>query len=151
MRSRRILALIALLPQLIVLGMGRSVVLCVGDGGHARIEVASSVCCAVTPTAAQAAPAKAAHEQGVLPADDEQEGGASDCDSCTDLLIVVSTPCSRVEDGNAPPPPGPAAAPPAVPAPATSRGHGDLATRRASRGSPEPPHLLALKSVRLRC
>ena len=150
MRSRRILALIALLPQLIVLGMGRSVVLCVGDGGHARIEVASSVCCAVTPTAAQAAPAKAAHEQGVLPADDEQEGGASDCDSCTDLLIVVSTRFSRVEDGTDPGPRAPVAAAPAAPAPERS-GQSGFIVRHGSRGDPEPPHLLALRSIRMRC
>jgi hypothetical protein len=142
MRARPVLAL---LPQLLVLGLGRSVVLCIGDGGHAQIEVAASLCCA---GAGSLAPARVGAEHSKVAGQDD---GASDCDACTDLLIVVSTPCSRVEDGNAPPPPGPAAAPPAAPAPATSRGHGDLATRRASRGSPEPPHLLALKSVRLRC
>ena len=141
MRARPVLAL---LPQLLVLGLGRSVVLCIGDGGHAQIEVAASLCCA---GAGSLAPARVGAEHSKVAGQDD---GASDCDACTDLLIVVSTRFSRVEDGTDPGPRAPVAAAPAAPAPERS-GQSGFIVRHGSRGDPEPPHLLALRSIRLRC
>jgi hypothetical protein len=138
MQTRRTLVLLALLPQFLVLGLGRGIVLCVGDGGHARIEVAASACCTISPAQAQHG-------------DDEHCDDAGDCEACTDMTVVVSARFSPATERSDSPASVPAAGPPGADETDEPRGRRDLATFAGSRGSPEPAHLLALQSVRLRC
>lgn len=75
---RRTLALLAFVPLLAILGLGRSVVLCTAQGGHMRVELLGSACCddertATVPDAAPKGPT-ASHR---------------DCGSCVDLPLLV--------------------------------------------------------------
>ncbi|MDP6539894.1 MAG: hypothetical protein QF410_10165, partial [Planctomycetota bacterium] len=65
--------------------------------------------------------------------------------------IVVVTPCSRTADGSPPVQVAPAETLTALSGPAVLVGGRALTPERCSRGSPQPPHLLALRTVRLRC
>ena len=77
-RIQRIVLLLAFLPQLVVMGMGQSVVVCVGDDGHMQLEVTVSGCCADFGEA----------PSGSAPALSTTEGD-SDCISCSDIGIVL--------------------------------------------------------------
>ncbi len=48
----RLIVLLVLLPQMLVLGMGRGLVICVAPDGHVQIELAASECCSATPEVA---------------------------------------------------------------------------------------------------
>jgi hypothetical protein len=134
---RRLLLLLVLLPQLLVLGLGRGVVICIEPGGHVRVEAAASTCCA---------------DDGVGRA---QSAGAleeTDCGSCSDVRIALDVRASR----------GPGhdrslggserlqgALPVALPACTTSY-VGRALARRAERGH-VPPHPVRMRGVVLRC
>ena len=79
-RLQRILLLALILPQLLLLGLGRSLVVCVSSEGHMQVELAASSCCDSLP-------------QTVLgETTDGQDGetnGSDDCGSCSDHAILV--------------------------------------------------------------
>jgi len=134
---RRLLLLAALLPQLLVLGLGRGVVLCVEPDGHVQIELATAeICCAGAPALNAA--------NGI---DRESEG--DDCNACTDLRLVVDTRGSRSSDGldAAAHAATLAAADPWKPAVRASR----TLVRAGAPPDRAPRHLLCLRSVLQRC
>jgi hypothetical protein len=138
-RFARYALLIALLPQLLVLGLGRGVVLCIAPGGHLRVEAAASECCL------DGGSGSAAVGLATLPAD------GADCGSCDDVRIAFDARVTRA--ASAPdhvPPHG--AAMPAVAAPGRVVVHAGraLELRRAREGSGSP-HLACLQNVVLRC
>ena len=134
---RRLFILLALLPQLLVLGLGRGVVLCVAPDGHVQIEVAASTCCA---------DALAASPEDTVGSEQE----ADECGSCTDLQIVVDTRVSRAPDGTDVDS-GPSAALPVETSDPFGRGQSKLAAHRWVQSDLEPHHLIHLRSVLLRC
>ena len=77
-RIHRVVLLLAFLPQLVVMGMGQSVVVCVGDDGHMQLEVIVGGCC----TDAAEAPV------GSAPALSTSESD-SDCFACSDIGVVL--------------------------------------------------------------
>jgi len=77
-RIHRVVLLLAFLPQLVVMGMGQSVVVCVGDDGHMQLEVIVGGCCADTGEA----------PMGSAPALSTSEND-SDCVACSDIGVVL--------------------------------------------------------------
>ncbi len=59
--------LLALLPQLLLTGLGRDVFLCVGPAGHVQVELVAGGCCA----------------DGAQPAGEDDSG----CSSCSDIRL----------------------------------------------------------------
>ncbi|RKY19074.1 MAG: hypothetical protein DRQ55_11580 [Planctomycetota bacterium] len=146
--TRRVALLLALLPQLVVLGLGHGVVICMTADGHMEVEVASSGCCAESPVVAMAA-----GTAGLIgPAGSAQQSDA-DCGSCSDFGIVLDPrPCRGSGVGtsllssdlaNAPPSPS-VALDDAVDSAACAVAHG-------SRGGVTPLHLEHLRSIQLSC
>jgi len=137
---RRLALLLALLPQLLVLGLGRGVVVCIAPGGHVQVEIAASTCCA------DAAPSATAGNRDLASSQDEP-----DCGSCSDLQIAMDPRVARGSSTQEIELPAPAAAippePTAVPAAADATG----TLRRIPDRGHEPPHLIHLRSVLLRC
>ena len=82
---RRLAVILALLPQLLMLGLGQGMVLCITEDGHFQIEVPSDDCC-----------------EGISDLEDglaEPEAHAGpDCGPCSDFLIVFDPALSK---GNA--------------------------------------------------
>ena len=138
---KRLLILLTLLPQLLVLGLGTGVVVCVGAGGHLQIEVAAGDCCSDTSAASLEAVSNGAWGAS---------GHGFCTTSCTDLGIVVDTRLSRAPDG-----PdietGVSAALPVESSTLFGRGLPVFVAQRGSQDNFEPPHLLHLRSVLLRC
>jgi hypothetical protein len=137
--SRRLLILLALLPQLLVLGLGGGVVICLDPGGGAHIQIAVQSCCEGT-----SAPSSGATE-GVSGFE-----GEDDCRSCRDVTILEDSGMARApeqvkhEIGTA-----------ALPVVTAFVPHVDWplpARRRAIvPRDREPPGLLHLRSVVIRC
>lgn len=75
----RLALLLALLPQLLVLGLGVDLVLCFAPGGHVEFEVAASGCCGA-----------ALVEHGGV---EEAAGEPHDdpCGPCRDLPVLVDS------------------------------------------------------------
>jgi len=138
LHGRRLVLFLALLPQLLALGLGRGVVVCVAPGGHLRLEVAGSACCAD--------PAPAAHA-GTVASQDE-----SDCGACTDLGIALDPRLSRRSSAGGSELAGDATA--ALPVETRTLAEAAHAARHLEpppdRGF-APPHLLHLRSVVRRC
>jgi hypothetical protein len=138
---RRLLLLAMLLPQLIVLGLGREVFVCIAADGHVEVELASSACCT--------GPDAAAETAGALP--DEGES----CGSCSDYGIGVEPRIARAsteDEVNVPPHVAatPAAlAPPVVPDALDEARH--AAHERPARGADPSPHLVHVRITVLRC
>jgi len=135
----RLIVLLALMPQLFVLGLGQGLVVCIAPGGHVQVELATSACCA------EAGAGESDVREGAA-----SVGGASECSPCTDLRIAVDTRISRAPDG-AGQGPGIAAALPLELAWPHGPARRELASVRAFQGALEPPHLGALRCVILRC
>ena len=137
---RRLALLLALLPQLLVLGLGRGVVLCIAPSGHVQLEIAASTCCG--DDGASTAPG----DRDLASSEDEP-----DCGSCSDLQIALDPRASRGSGTQEIELPAHAAATPpepdAIPVAANVTGPLD---RILDRGH-EPPHLIHLRSVLLRC
>ena len=130
--------LLALVPQLLVLGLGRGVVVCIAPGGHLQIEIAESACCA----------GRSSDHAGVVTVSQDRP----ECGSCSDVRLVLdrsecrnsgtrrfelpadATAALPVEVGTLPPAAGPTHSPPHP----LDRGHGS-------------PHLIHIRSVVLRC
>ena len=131
----------ALLPQLLVLGMGREFVVCIAPGGHLRVEVAANVCC-VDRTAASTD-----SDEGIVLSHDEP-----DCGSCSDYRIEVDPRLSRsCGPGRLNPPAVATAVPPVgIPTLPAARDTTPPLGRPLDRGC-VPPHLIHLRSVVLRC
>jgi len=137
---RRFALLLALLPQLLVLGFGRGVVVCIAPGGHVQLEIAASTCCG--DDGASTAPG----DRDLASSQDEP-----DCGSCSDLQIALDPRVARGSGTQqielpahaAAIPPGPVG----IPGAADATG---LLDRILDRGH-EPPHLIHLRSVQLRC
>jgi len=137
---RRLALLLALLPQLIVLGLGRGVVVCIAPSGHVQVEIAASPCCG------DAGSAGAGGDRDLATSQDEP-----DCGSCSDLQIALDTRVARSSSAGQVELPANAAIPPLEPfafpaAVDASRPRG----RIQDRGH-EPPHLIHLRSIVLRC
>jgi len=137
---RRLAVLLALLPQLLVLGLGRGLVLCIAPSGHVQVEIAASPCCE------GANPSTASGDRDPAASHD-----APDCDSCSDLQIALDP---RIGRGSSTqeielPAYAPAIAPEPIAVPGAADATGPLG-RILDRGH-EPPHLIHLRSVLLRC
>jgi len=136
---RRFALAVALVPQLLFLGLGRGVVVCVAPGGHLEVELAAADGCADSRPAAPA----------VVEAScvDSHEG--LPCGPCSDFGFVVDPRPGRESDAvhelpalaAARPLPAPKAAPP----PVDPHGGAERAPPRVS------PVLGCLATVRLRC
>ena len=139
-RLRRLALLLALLPQLLVLGLGGGVVVCVAPDGHVQLEIAASECCG------DAGASTAPGDRDVASSQDEP-----DCGSCSDLQIALDTGVARSSGAQEIELPAHTAA--ILPEPlafqAAPDGKGALG-RVLDRGH-EPPHLIHLRSVVLRC
>jgi hypothetical protein len=134
---RRLALLLAILPQLFVLGMGRGVVACIGSDGHVQLEVAGAECCVE---------AAALHEEAVASAPD-----ATGCGACVDVPLVPDPRAARGSGGGVRE--LPAAAGFAVPgeAPAIRFVTGSArSVRRAPVRGYEPSWRVHLRSVVLR-
>lgn len=133
---RRLLLLALLLPQLAALSVGQALVVCVGDGDHLEVELASSACCQ-EPAGGTAAPPAA-----TLPA----PSGSPQCPSCEDIDLLVEPTRPDRETLAAPLVP-PGLGQPALPAP-PCRTDALSPRRGGSRASPPNAHL---RTVVLRC
>lgn len=138
---RRLLVLLALLPQLLMLGLGQGVVVCVAPSGHLQVELSASACCDSPPAGLTEAGTSFASDRTLV---------ATDCGSCSDFVMVVDllgSPDHRKVEFAAPP----SAAHIVVevvaePEPSlSSQGPG------TSRRGVEPLYLGHLRSVVLRC
>ena len=75
----RVIFFLALLPQLLVLGLGHGVVVCVGPGGHVEIETVGGICCS---------------DSEAAPSSSEVDGfqhSDSDCGPCTDIALLSNS------------------------------------------------------------
>jgi hypothetical protein len=136
---RRLAILLALLPQLLVLGLGSGVVVCVTPDGHLQLEVSGSDCC----------------EELAAPSGDKgsaRSQGRSDCGPCTDFAIVLDQRRSKDDDGKALRFPSTPLRAMSLQAPllAGPKGPG-RAFGLPATGVAAPPHLIHLRSVLLRC
>lgn len=86
---RRYVLLLALLPQLFVLGLGGGVVFCVAPGGHLQLEAEASDCCAAP------SPATAGLGGGLTLSPDE-----SDCGPCIDFSVALDPRQSKSSDAD---------------------------------------------------
>ena len=138
---RRMAILVALLPQLLLMGLGQGVVLCVAPGGHVQMEAVASLCCADSTSG------EAARDVSL-----STPIGDSDCDQCTDYRISLDSimaPDSRTEAFERLPgclAATPTEAPRLLPGSTSSPYFG----RAPDRGH-APPYLGHLRSVLLRC
>ena len=85
-RLQHVLLLALIVPQLLLLGMGRSLVVCVSSAGHMQVEPADSSCCDPLP---QTVLGEATDGQ------DSETNGSEDCGSCSDLAIIVDLNVSK--------------------------------------------------------
>jgi hypothetical protein len=137
-RIRRLALLLVLLPQLLVLGLGRGVVICIASDGHVRVEAAASVCCEDGGSALGGA--------GLAGSPDEP-----DCGPCADFRLALDARAARGSSVAGWELPQSAAALPVEPP--TPSAAADLARPhglRQDRGR-VPPHLVHLHCVVLRC
>lgn len=137
---RRLTLLLTLLPQLLLLGLGRGVVVCVAPGGHMQVEVLASACCGGADSSTNTG-------AGLALTQDEP-----DCGSCSDLWIVVDSRVSRssgARDVELPSDTALALAPEPLRFPGSADPLRALGSH-LDRGQ-EPPHLIHLRSVVLRC
>lgn len=135
----RAIFFLALLPQLLVLGLGHGVVVCVAPGGHVEFEAVGSGCC----SANQDAPANS--EDGGFQESDP------DCGPCSDLAIVLNS--KRLSDRNLVDLNqcfDPVATPIAIHVVLGVQDPAHLFVRPTERHC-EPPHLINLRSILLRC
>jgi hypothetical protein len=132
---RRLALVLALLPQLFVLVLGSGVVLCIAPGGHVQVEVVATECCGESGSTTAG---------GVERAVSQSDDG---CGACSDLQLVLDPRVPRVAGTGAV---AGAAALSAEPAPWRSAACAMRVAPRADRGR-EPPHLIRLRSVLLRC
>ncbi|GEM_PF-3881155 len=79
-RILRLALLLALLPQGLLLGMGRGVVVCVAPGGHLRVELSGSLCCLEEDS-------HASEPDGALT--QKRDGPGLLCGLCTDFDLEV--------------------------------------------------------------
>ncbi len=117
--SGRALVVLLLLPQLLLLGLGGRLVLCVAPDGHLVVEAAGSACCDAS-AHDDARPAPTLAPAGA-------HGGA-DCGACTDIEIAFLREATAASVGDGPPPAsdvardcGPHRAPPRALARVTAR------------------------------
>lgn len=140
-RLRHLGLLLALLPQLLLLGLGRGVVLCIASDGHVQVELVSSACCLQDASAAGN--------------EEPASGEDSDCGSCRDLLIAMEAVVSRNSVGSSIELPSnaiPLASPLAsLESPPRADSSGTLPLAGSPRRALEPPHLSRLRSLQLRC
>ena len=135
---RRLALLLALLPQILVLALGQGIVVCVAPGGHVQVEIAASACCAEVGSAVRGG------DPGIL--QDEP-----DCGSCSDLRIALDPRVARSSDARTLElPSAPAALPVEPPAFPKAAERTRPREHHVDRGH-EPPHLIHLRSVLLRC
>ena len=137
---RRIALLLALLPQFLLLGLGRGVVICVAPGGDVRVEITASERC-FDPAALGTASAA----DGVL---SEEE---PTCGPCSDLALVLGDPVIRnsgAHDVELPSGLERLSVAPAFSAPMA--GAADVPGLAFERG-PRARHLVCMRSVLLRC
>lgn len=137
---RRLALLLVVLPQLLVLGLGRGLVVCIAPGGHVRVEVAAGPCCGDREalTALRGGDRAEPHDE-------------PDCGPCSDLRVAPAPRASRSTDARA----GelPSFVPDALVEPPGSllaAGTTRRAARDPGRGL-EPPHLIQVRSIVLRC
>jgi len=135
----RLAILLALWPQILILGLGQGVFLCVTPEGHVQMEVASSACRADCSSAMVGG--------GELEvSQDEPKNG-----SCSDLEIVLGIRISRsMDDGIPEPPLSTIALPVELPTVQMADG-GSRPQRRHLERAHQPPYLVHLRSVVLRC
>ncbi len=131
---------LVLLPQLLVLGLGHGIVVCAAPGGQGGLEVAGSACCSKQ----ECAPANSKARIRLSDA-------AADCECCSELAIAVGS--SRSSERNTQDV-DPECAP--VPSPvATHVLLGDVDPAQwfvpPIECQREPPHLVNLRSILLRC
>ena len=139
LRLRRLALLLALLPELLMLGLGQGVVLCIAPGGHVQVEVETSVCCAEADAAA--------HGPGAGASEHER-----DCGPCSDVGTTLDPHAAQAPEVQGVELPAASAA---LPEDALAlRGAVDRTMPRL-RDDPDggqgPPHLLWLRSVMLLC
>ena len=125
-------ALMALLPQLLLLGLGRGVVLCSATDGHVQMEILASGCCDDALFASHDAHGPVA------------DTGAARCGACTDFRVVPDDRMPRVETEA----PALVAIPLPAPAVVAARGRAPVSASYHRRIA---SHLLSLRSVSLRC
>jgi len=132
---RRAALLLLLLPQLLVLGLGRGLVVCFEPNGGVTVELAGAACCGEpgAPTTSEAARLTAAPEQG--------------CGSCADVRLTVDRRGPREQElgGES------LLARPAGPLGDTCPEPRPALRLDCPRGAPPSPHLAHLRSVVLRC
>ena len=141
---RRLTLFLALLPQLIGLGMGGGIVLCVAPAGKVEVEFASNTCC-------DGAGARSDESSSRRPAALSPSEDGHGCESCSDLEIALDPRASRGSGGTelrfqhlaAPPLP---TSPPACAEPLRAGSPGGWFP-----GAGRPPHLMRLRGVTLRC
>jgi hypothetical protein len=131
---RRAVLVLALLPQLLVLGLGSGVVLCIAPGGHVQVEVATTDCCG--------GPGSSSGGGGEQAAPRGDDG----CGACADLQLVLDPRTPRGAGSSD----VSGAALPVEPTPDRRAVRAPGFAPRADRGR-EPPHLIRLRSVLLRC
>jgi len=137
---RRLALLLALLPQLLVLGLGRGVVVCIAPDGHVQVEIAASTCCG------DDGASTALGDRNLASSQDEP-----DCGSCSDLQIALDPRVARGSGTQEIELPAHTAA--ILPEPFAFLAAPDATDslgRILDRGH-EPPHLIHLRSVVLRC
>lgn len=137
----RIVLILILLPQLLVLGLGRGVVICIAPSGHVQVEIAASACCSVPSSTA------AAHDGDLAVPETDP-----DCGSCSDYWIVFHPSQSRTSTVGSfeAPSDATAAGTNAIPKPKPAVGRGHALDPPRERGH-VPQHLIHLRSVLLRC
>lgn len=136
---RRVLILLALVPQLLVLGLGGGVYVCLDPGGAAHLQIAAKSCCEETP-------ASSAGGAGEL----SGPVGMDDCQSCRDVALVADMDSVRAPDRVDHDTGSQAIALAATSVVAEERPRPPRLQRIVARDR-EPPNLLHLRSVVLRC
>ena len=123
------------LPQLLFLGLGGRLVLCLAPDGHVQLESSASFCCDV---AESEQPSQGMGSERVT--DPTEEGQASDCGPCTDLEIIFV--CEAAPDSSS----GGTFVPPLA---APSPEHYSCPPRAQPCASPRPPSV-SKQQVQLR-
>ena len=135
---RRLALVLALLPQLLMLGAGPAVVVCVAPGGHMQVEAAASACCR--------GPASAGD------GDLSTSQGGPDCGACSDIAIALDPRVFLAAGpGGLDLPSDTATALPVMLTAVPITAEFCYSPGRSARRGHLPPHLVHLRSVLLRC
>ena len=138
---QRLALVLAIIPQLIVMGLGQGVVVCIAPGGHMQVEVLANECCA------GATPAPAARDRA-----DSVSHEEPDCGSCSDYQILMDLRVSRSSrTGSFEHSPNVTAALPVEFARVPVAERANRSRERHLERGRVPRHLESLRSVMLRC